>query len=237
ESREYPFATNTSSPRDTIRILSDFDQSGHARKLTVFATNLNIPIGLYPFQSPASSGEKKLTWKCIAWSIPNIYLFEDTDGDGKADKKTKLFGPFDITRDTHGNQSSFRRGFDGWLYAHHGFNNDSHVSAPDGSHVDLNSGNSYRVRMDGSRIEHHTHGQVNPFGMAWDSYGNIYSSDCHSAPTYQLLWGGYYPSFGKPHDGLGFAPVLMEHAHGSTAIDGIVYYADTLFPAEYQDTF
>ncbi len=235
ESREYPWPTNTAAPRDTIRILWDFDENGRAHKVTIFATNLNIPIGLYPFQSPASDGSGKLTWKCVAWSIPNIWMFEDIDGDGVADKKTSLYGPFDVTRDTHGNQSSFRRGFDGWLYAHHGFNNDSHVTAKDGSHVDLNSGNSYRIRFDGSRIEHYTHGQVNPFGLAFDAFGNMYSSDCHSAPTYQLLAGGYYPSFGKPHDGLGFAPVLMEHSHGSTAIDAMLYYTDDLWPAEFKD--
>jgi len=234
ESREYPFAGPLDKPgRDTIRIFSDFDDTGRARKVQIFADGLNIPIGLYPFRSPNAEGRE--TWKCIAWSIPNIWVFEDTDGDGKADKREKLFGPFDHTRDTHGNQASFRRGFDGWLYATHGFNNDSHVQGRDGHRIDLNSGNTYRMRLDGSRLEHHTWGQVNPFGLAWDPSGNLYSSDCHSAPVYQLLAGGYYPSFGKPHDGLGFAPVLMEHAHGSTAIDGIVYYADDLWPDEFKD--
>ncbi|MBF8254106.1 MAG: membrane-bound dehydrogenase domain protein, partial [Deltaproteobacteria bacterium] len=199
--------------------------------MTIFAEGLNIPIGLYPFCTPNAGGG--LAWKCIAWSIPNIWLFEDTDGDGQADKREVLYGPFDHTRDTHGNQASFKRGFDGWLYATHGFNNDSHVKGRDGHEVHLNSGNTYRMRLDGARLEQHTWGQVNPFGTAWDPFGNLYSSDCHSAPTYQLLAGGYYPSFGKPHDGLGFAPVLMEHSHGSTAIDGMVYYADDLWPAEF----
>jgi len=234
ESREYPFAAPLDQPaRDTIRIFSDFDETGRARQATIFADGLNIPIGIYPFYSPASGGSGRFTWKCVAWSIPNIWLMEDTDGDGKADKREVLFGPFDHTRDTHGNQASFRRGFDGWLYATHGFNNDSHVKGRDGHQVDLNSGNTYRMRLDGSRIEHHTWGQVNPYGLAWDPAGNLYSSDCHSAPTYQLLAGGYYPSFGKPHDGLGFAPVLMEHSHGSTAIDGMLYYADNLWPREF----
>src|SRR5881394_583577 len=167
ESREYPWPTN-SNPRDTIRILSDFDANGRAHKVTTFATNLNIPIGLYPFQSPASSGGDKLTWKCIAWSIPNIWLFEDTDGDGVADKQTKILGPFEIARDTHGNQASFRRGNDGWIYATHGFNNRSKVAGTDGHEVFLPSGNIYRFRMDGSRIEQWTHGQVNPFGLTFD---------------------------------------------------------------------
>jgi putative heme-binding domain-containing protein len=257
-SREYPFPAPTNRVgRDRVMIFEDFGPDGRARKVTQFADGLNIPIGIYPFRSLSSVGRDSVKpnsrervksqgssglsphpsgiWKAVVWSIPNIWLMEDTDGDGKADRREVLYGPFDHTRDTHGNQASFRRGFDGWLYATHGFNNDSHVKGRDGNQVDLNSGNTYRMRLDGSRIEHHTWGQVNPFGLAWDPSGNLYSSDCHSAPVYQLLAGGYYPSFGKPHDGLGFAPVLMEHSHGSTAIDGMLYYADDLWPEEFKD--
>ncbi len=229
---EYPYAVPTNQVgRDRLMILEDFGPDGRARKITRFADGLNIPIGVYPFRTDDTH------WKAIVWSIPYIWLLEDTDGDGRADRRTILYGPFDATRDTHGNQASFRRGFDGWLYATHGYNNDSHVTARDGSHVDLNSGNTYRIRLDGSRIEQYTHGQVNPFGLAWDASGNLYSSDCHTAPIYQLLAGGWYPSFGKPNDGLGFAPVMLEHAHGSTAIDGAFYYQDDLWPAEFRNTF
>jgi putative heme-binding domain-containing protein len=230
---EYPWAAPTNKPgRDRIMIFEDFAPNGRARKVTEFASGLNIPIGIYPYYSRNADG--KSTWKAIAWSIPNIWLFEDIDGDGKADKRERLYGPFDHTRDTHGNQASFRRGFDGWLYCTHGYNNDSHVSGRDGHQVDLNSGNTYRIRLDGSRIEHHTHGQVNPYGLAFDEFGCLYSSDCHSEPIYQLLAGGYYPSFGKPHDGLGFAPKMMDKPRGSTAIDAISIYADSLWPEEFR---
>ena len=240
ESREYPFAaTNAALARDTIRIFSDFDDHGRARKITTFATNLNIPIGLYPFRSPAKSeiGNRKseMTWKCLAWSIPHIWLFEDTDGDGVADKQEKFLGPFDFSRDTHGNQASFRRGLDGWIYATHGFNNQSRVAGLDGHEIFLPSGNVYRFRLDGSRVEHWTHGQVNPFGLTFDPLGNLYSADCHSSPIYQLLRGAHYPSFGRPHDGLGFAPTTIQHSHGSTAIGGIVHISDPSWPAEFQD--
>jgi glucose/arabinose dehydrogenase len=171
----------------------------------------------------------------IAWSIPNIWYFEDTDGDGKADKRHVLYGPFGWQRDTHGNQASFRRGFDGWLYATHGYNNISKVTAPDGSGIDINSGNTYRMATDGSHLESNTYGQVNPFGLWFDHYGNLFSADCHSQPIYELLRGGYYPSFGKPNDGLGFAPEVMDHEHGSTAICGIILYEDDLWPAEFQN--
>ena len=240
ESREYPFAaTNDATARDTIRIFSNFDDNGRAQKVTTFATNLNIPIGLYPFRSvstnAANPNDRKLTWKCVVWSIPNIYLLEDTDGDGIADKKTLLYGPFDTTRDTHGNQASFRRGLDGWIYATHGFNNQSCVAGKDGHEIFLPSGNIYRFKLDGSRIEHWTHGQVNPFGLCFDPLGNLYSADCHSSPIYQLLRGAHYPSFGRPHDGLGFGPTTIQHSHGSTAIAGIVYISDPAWPAEYQN--
>ncbi len=232
ESREYPWPTNA-APRDTIRIFSGFDPNGRARKVTTFATNLNIPIGVYPFQSPASDGSGRLSWKCVGWSIPNIWLFEDLDGDGVADRKDKLLGPFDFTRDTHGNQASFRRGLDGWIYATHGFNNRSKVAGTDGHEIFLPSGNTYRFRIDGSRIEHWARGQVNPFGLTFDAMGNLYSADCHSSPIYQLLRGGYYPSFGAPDDGLGFAPTTVQHSHGSTAICGITMLDDETWPREF----
>lgn len=224
ESREYPFPAQPGKPaRDTIRILEDFDATGRARKVTVFAEGLNIPIGIYPYKNG-----------CIAWSIPNIWYFEDTDGDGKADKQTPLYGPFGWERDTHGNQASFVQGFDGWIYATHGYNNNSDVRARDGSEVHMNSGNTYRMALDGSHIEQFTYGQVNPHGLCLDPMGHVYSADCHSAPIYQLIPGAYYPSFGKPDDGLGFAPTLMTHSHGSTAICGIVYVADDLWPEDLQ---
>jgi putative heme-binding domain-containing protein len=236
ESREYPRAAPTNSrPRDTIRVFSDLDEQGRAHGITTFATNLNIPIGIYPFRSASSvAPDETPTWKCIVWSIPNILLLEDTDHNGAADHTQVLYGPFDFTRDTHGNQASFRRGADGWIYATHGFNNRSTVSGTDGDEVELQSGNTYRFRIDGSRIEKWTHGQVNPFGLYFDARGNLYSADCHSSPIYQLLRGACYPSFGKPHDGLGFAPQTIRHSHGSTAIAGIVMVEDPVWPAEFR---
>ena len=100
----------------------------------------------------------------------------------------------------------------------------------------MNSGNTYRMRPDGSHAEYFTHGQVNPFGLAFDPLGNLYSCDCHSRPVYQLLRGAWYPSFGKPDDGLGFGPEMVTHDHGSTGIGGISYYAADQFPEAYRGT-
>lgn len=224
DSSEYPYPVKDGKPgNDTIKVLEDTNGDGRYDKVTTFATGLNIPIGLYPYKNGV-----------IAFSIPNISFYEDTDGDNKADRVTKLFGPMGFERDTHGMNNSFRRGFDGWLYANHGFNNQTRVSGGDGHTIEMQSGNTYRMRLDGSRIEHFTHGQVNPFGSTFDEQGNLFTADCHSKPIYQILRGGYYPSFGKPHDGLGFVKPMMEHLHGSTAIAGLAVVTGDQFSAEYQ---
>lgn len=224
---EYPYAAPSDRPaKDSIRVLEDTDGDGRFEKVTVFAEGLNIPMGIYP-------------WKggCVAFSIPDIIHFEDTDGDLKCDKRTKLYGPFDHTRDTHGMCNAFRRGFDGWVYACHGFNNQSKVKGADGNEVVMNSGNTFRFRLDGSRIEHYTFGQVNPFGMCLDERFNIFTADCHSKPIYQLLRHGQYPGFGRKDDGLGFVPPMMEHLHGSTAIAGVCIYSGDNFPEKFRGLF
>ena len=225
-SLEYPFAAAADAvPRDTIRVLEDTDGDFRADRSTVFADGLNIPIGLLPWQDGV-----------ICFSIPNIWLLRDTNGDGVCDSRQVLYGPFDTTRDTHGMCNAFRRGDDGWIYACHGFNNRSEVAGRDGHRVVLTSGNTFRFRPDGSRIELYTQGQVNPFGMAIDRLGDIYTADCHTKPVTLLLPGGCYDSFGRPHDGLGYVPNVMDHLHGSTAIAALALGAETMFPAEYSES-
>src|ERR1051325_8601889 len=151
QAREYPFAAPKDRPgRDVIKILEDTDGDGHADKITTFAEGLNIPIGLYPYKNGV-----------IAFSIPNIYFFEDSNGDGRADKKELILGRFGFEKDTHGLTGGFRRGVDGWLYADHGYANDSTLTARDGSTIKMNSGNCYRFRVDGSHVEQYSWGQVN----------------------------------------------------------------------------
>lgn len=248
---EYPYAANRDrwsddqgssvrDSRDAIKILEDTDGDGKADKVTDFADGLNIPTGVLPWHKPDHKSG------CIAWSIPNIWYFADTTGDGICDHREVLFGPLGFEKDTHGMCSSFRLGPDGWVYGTHGFNNTSHFRVLEknlkgaklgdpGTELDLHSGNAYRFQPDGSRIEIWSWGQVNPFGLAFDRWGNLYSADCHSAPVYQLLHGAHYPSFGKPHDGLGFGPAMIEHTHGSTGICGIAYLDDGVWGGAWND--
>ncbi len=224
---EYPFpAPEDTTPRDGVTILDGIGADGKATRISKFAEDLNIPIGVLPLE-----GGKE----AIVWSIPNLWKLRDTDGDGKADRREIMFGPYDFV-DTHGDQNALKLGPDGWVYANHGFRNNSKIRRKGEGPVvlELQSGNVYRFRPDGSEIEAFGWGQVNPFGSCFDDYGNLFTVDCHSKPISLVLRGGYIESFGRPHDGLGFTPPITGDDHGSTGIAGVVFYDAPQFPAEYR---
>lgn len=224
---EYPWPAEPGKGRDSVKVLSDFDENGRAKKVTTFVGGLNIPLGILPI------GITEKTNSAIVYSIPEVRRYYDTDGDGKSDKSETLLGGFGSV-DTHGMTNNFVRGYDGYIYANHGFRNDSVVTGTDGSTITMNSGNTYRFKPDGSKVQLFARGQVNPFGLAFDEWGNLFSADCHTRPQYMLLRGAVYPSFGKPDDGLGFGPEMCPHSHGSTGIAGTMVYAAEQFPEEYR---
>jgi putative heme-binding domain-containing protein len=224
QSYEYPFPASPGDGSDRITILEDTDGDGTADNFTHFSDTLNIPIGIFPVNDGA-----------IAYSIPNVYRFTDNNNDGKADSKKILLGPFEH-RDTHGMVNNFIRGYDGWIHACHGFTNRSTVAGADGDSITMISGNTFRFRPDGSQVEHMTHGRINPFGLAYDELGYLYSTDCHTSPLYQLIRGGDYTQWGK-EEGMGFAPDMKPLEKEATALAGIAYYADVKYPEEYRSNF
>ena len=225
ETSNYPIESATDkTPRDRIRILSDFNADGRAGKNQVFADGLIMPDAVAPYKNGA-----------IIFTIPNSVRLQDTDGDGTADRRDVVLGPF-ATRDHHNLANNFRRGFDGWMYGGQGVANDSIMKGSDGKPFQM-SGGTFRFRPDGSSIQKFGDGQANVFGLCFDPLGNLFTSDCHSMPIYQNIYGGFYPVLGKPPDGLGYAPQMLTHNHGSTAISGLITCEEPLWPAEYQGNF
>lgn len=222
---EYPLVAKADAgkARDEIKVIEVDPDTGHAKKITTFADGLNIPTGVYPYKDGV-----------ITFSIPYIYNLQDTNGDGKADNREQLYGPFDTSRDTHGMTNSFIRGYDGWMYATHGFNNHTTLKGSDGSSIYMESGNIYRVALDGSHVDLIAHGPVNPFGLMFDTAGQLYVADCHTKPFQIVLRGAWFEHFGRPNDGIGFYPMIMGHLHGSTAIGGVVTIDDDRWPKEFR---
>jgi putative membrane-bound dehydrogenase-like protein len=229
QSVEYPFPAKPGNvPRDTVKIFDASSGESKPGRAGTYVDGLNIPIGLAPVPGGV-----------LVYSIPKIYRCLDTRHQGVTDTREPVYGDFGSV-DTHGMASSFTAWVDGWVYACHGFSNRSVVKGTDGQATELISGNVFRMRPDGSHLEAFAHGRVNPFGMCFDPLGNQFVSDCHTLPAYMVLRGGWYPTFWSAaqgrEDGLGYAPSMMDHLHGSTAIAGIVCYSAPQFPEEYQGT-
>ena len=225
QSHEYPFPAEPGEGADKLSVLEDTDGDGKADRFVHYEDTLNIPIGVLPLADAT-----------IAYSIPNLYRFTDTNGDAQADRSNVLLGEFGH-QDTHGMVNNLTRGYDGWVHTCHGFTNTSSIAGTDGDSITMTSGNTFRFRPDGSRVEQTTFGQVNPFGLAYDEWGYLYSTDCHTSPIYQLIRGADYPHFGKKEIGIGFAPDTKPHGEESTALSGLAYYAATQFPEAYQKNF
>ncbi|EPR71453.1 PVC-type heme-binding CxxCH protein [Cyclobacterium qasimii] len=225
QSSEYPIKAGPGKGTDRISILEDTNKDGKADKITDFANDLNIPIGIQPVKGGA-----------IAFSIPNLYRFYDTNGDDIADKRELILGPFE-TKDTHGMVNNLFRGMDGWMHASHGFSNVSTVAGKDGDSIKMTSGNTFRFTLDGQHAEKTSDGRINPFGSDLDKWGYHYSADCHTLPIYQMIRDGNYTQWGKLEPNMGYAPTMMDYGLNSTALSGLVYYTDNQFPTEYQNSF
>lgn len=224
QSFEYPFPSQPGKGKDKLTILEDTNGDGKADKFTNFSDTLNIPIGVLPMNDGA-----------VVYSIPNVYRYTDANGDGKVDGEKKLFGPFKIN-DTHGMINNLVRGYDGWIHSCHGYSNRDTVAGGDGDSISMISGNTFRFRPDGSRVEKTTDGRINPFGLVYDERGYVYSTDCHTSPLYQLIRDADYTQWGK-EEGMGFAPEMTPLTDEATALAGIGYYADVHFPQNYRSNF
>lgn len=87
-----------------IKLLTDPDEKGVYRKSTTYAEGLRFPTSVMP-------------WKggLLVAVAPDIVYFEDTDGDGKADKKRVLYTGFDLDN-IQQLVNSLQWGLDNWVY-------------------------------------------------------------------------------------------------------------------------
>ncbi len=82
--KHQPWKENTTDlPLGRVRLLEDTNGDGKFDKSTIFADHLSWPTGI-------------AIWKGGAFVIatPDIWYFKDTDGDGKADMRKKMYAGF-----------------------------------------------------------------------------------------------------------------------------------------------
>ncbi len=90
-----------------VRMLTDTDGDGKFDKSTKFAEGLVLPNSL-------------MRWKkgILVADAPNIYYFEDTDGDGIADLKDTVLTGFSLSN-PHINVNNPLYGIDNWIHLAH----------------------------------------------------------------------------------------------------------------------
>ena len=165
----------------------------------------------------------------IVYSIPNLYRMIDRDGDGRADERRVLYGPFDYD-DTHGMVNSLLRGYDGWIHAGHGFSNRSTVAGTDGDSISHDVGEHVPLpRRRHARGTAHVGTREPVRDVRRPVRLLLLVRLAHEAdlPTHPRRGVSH---FGRLPTGIGCGPQMMEHLHGSTAIAGVVLYEADHFP-------
>jgi len=230
--------------RDRISILEDTNGDGVADKKSVFADDLELVTGLVFHKDGV-----------IITQAPDIIFLRDTDGDGKCDKREVLYTGLG-TGDTHAVINNPRWGYDGWIYATHGYSGGT-VKSPDGTKNFGGIGSGViRFKPDGSAIEMYSSKGGNTWGLdiAWDNevfYTQPTSGDLlmHVVlPEYVLAKGkvGKTPSFQALIRGRPSKPkmaykrqayVQIDQVGRFTASAGCAIYAGGSWPEEWNYTY
>lgn len=150
-------------PLDCVSILSDTNGDGVMDQKTVFADEIELATSSVFYQNGV-----------IVCAAPDIWFFEDTNGDDKADKRTKLYSNLG-NRDTHAVINNMRWGLDGWIYATHGYSSTDDVKTGDGSKGfgPIGSG-VVRFKADGSGFEQYASRGGNTWGLDITSDGQVF---------------------------------------------------------------
>lgn len=225
---------------DRIRMLHDTDGDGRADRIETFfeGTTWTMNIGIHPDGSVyvATRGE--------------IFRLRDTDEDGRADQRTRI-AHLETTGDyPHNGLSGFAFDFAGNVYFGLGENKGAEfrLVGTDGSVAsELEGGQVYRCRADGSKVEMLALGFWNPFHLALDTYERLFAvdNDPDSLPPCRLMHivegGNYGYRYRNGRRGVhpftawnGELPGTLPMVAGTgEAPSGLVAYESDQLPADY----
>jgi uncharacterized protein len=230
--------------QDKISRLADTDGDGVMDKKEVFYEGLDLVTGLVFHKDGV-----------IVTQAPDILFLRDTNADGKADKVEKLYGNLG-TGDTHAVINNPRWGWDGWIYATHGYSGSDKVTNAKGEKQPTIGSGVVRFRPDGSAIEQYSSKGGNTWGLTITGDNRVMWTQPTSGtilqhtvlPEYALARGkiGNTPSFktviGSPKSWPlvpweQLAYVQIDLVGSFTATAGCVIYDGGAWPAEYNGDY
>jgi len=160
----YPHIQPGEEDNDRIIILEDEDGDGVAEKHTVFADHLHIPTAILP----GDGG-------CYVANAIEVLFLKDTDGDDVADERKVVLSGFG-TEDTHHLVHTFRYGPEGMIWMNQSIYIHTHLETPYGVRR-LLGGGMWHYRPETQRAEVFMKGLINPWGHAFDEWGQSFLTD------------------------------------------------------------
>src|SRR5262245_42317841 len=177
EMGDYPLGIDgKGKPGGRVKFLEKSRPDGPYDKATVFLDNLGYPTG----DTPWGKG-------VLVTCAPDIFYAEDTDGDGKADKKVVLYTGFNQGNQQH-RVNGLVFGLDNWLYGANGDSGGVVKSMQTGASVNI-SGRDFRIKPKRGLIEAVT-GQTQ-FGRSRDDWGNWFGNN-NSNPMFHFMLEDHY---------------------------------------------
>ena len=215
--------------RDRVLVFDTPTAPGR-QKPRMFAEGLAIPLGLLPFKNGA-----------FVQYDGEIRFYEDSDGDGRADKFSPVLSGFGI-EDSHLFPHQFTRGPGGWILMAQGAFNYSKVKTELGNVTEFNKTKLARFTPDGKHFEIIGWGPCNIWGLVVDRLGEVFIQEANDQgwPMMPFLEGASYPLCGDdvPRPYAPPFPKTGEKEMGGTGLSGLAFSegADT-FPGGYRDVF
>jgi putative membrane-bound dehydrogenase-like protein len=233
---------------DRIVVLVDKNGDGKADESVVFYQGKDLygPLGVCV--APQADGKALKVFVCQS---PDILVFEDKDGDLKADGPPKKFltgfGGFDHDHGVHG----LNIGPDGRLYFTVGDAGVTGLQSSDGTgrkwksnDTDVQKGTVWRCDMDGKNLELIAHNFRNNYECCVDSFGEVWLSDndddgnqqtriCFVMPGGNYGYGPRGPGQTHWHEEQpGIVHKTLRTGFGSPT--GITFYEGSLLPEKYR---
>lgn len=145
-----------------IKILEDTNDDGIYDKATLFLDGLTHPTSLAPWKNGV-----------FVASIPDVFFAEDTDGDGKGDKREAWFSGFTAGNPQH-LVNGFAWGLDGWFYGANGDSGGSITAAKTGKNVSMATND---FRFDPRTGEFALEAGRSQYGKWRDDFGNWFGNN------------------------------------------------------------
>ena len=189
EDRGYPLSTD--NPLGRVKLLEDTNGDGIPDRVTIFADKLVMPTGV-------------MRWKkgILVTDAPNVWYFEDTDGNGKADIKKLVLTGFAVTNPQHTVNNPIY-GLDNWIYlAHEGpataiiykkqfGDRGSDIRFPDRPDLPALTEHNRNVRFRPDTYQAEALSGSSQYGQAFDDWGHHFTTNNSDHVRHEVIAARY----------------------------------------------